>query len=106
MVRIGTRLGDDVYDASKRLSEFRLIVVRLNFEFLDRVDDRSKVVVANKGAEVVCTVKHEQIAAIALSVDRREGKGTEGVTSECTTAVRVLATLTGLTPGVSGSNCV
>ena len=70
---VGAALGNDIDNAAQYATEFGAVGVGDDLKFLDGVDDRRHGVRALNRAVVVQTIQQEEVAAIGLSIDRREG---------------------------------
>src|SRR5271168_5031958 len=66
---IRASLGDDVDDSAHRATVGRAVVVRLNFELLDRIDDWRDSIVPDEGI-VGEAIKQKHVASIRLPIDR------------------------------------
>ena len=69
---VGARFGHHVDNAAQSGAEFGLIVVRIDLEFLNRINDRRDRVGTEKRALVVKTVGAEEVAPVGLPVDGGE----------------------------------
>src|SRR5207302_10823606 len=63
------RFGHDVYHSPKNTPKLRLIVVRVDLEFLNIIDDRRNRVSAAEAFLIVQSVQQEKIASVGLAVD-------------------------------------
>ena len=79
---IGSRFGNHVYYAAEYASELRLIVVRIDFEFLDIVDYRRNRISTREALLIIQSIKEKQIAAVCLTVNGRKGKGSYRISGE------------------------
>ena len=62
METVGAGFRHDVDDAARHLTKFRVVIVRMDFEFFDRVDDRGDSLSTAEGPLVDDAVQQEQIA--------------------------------------------
>src|ERR1700722_18694957 len=92
---VASRLGHDIYDSPQHLPELRLIVVRLNLEFLDVIQrGLHRVRVANRTV-VVDAVEQVHIAAVVLTVNRWQNNGAGRVPKETTAEAGVFRSVYG-----------
>jgi hypothetical protein len=77
VVRVGARLGDQVYDSARDLSKLSLIIVRLHFEFHDVVNRRLNRIRVRDSTVVVDPVHQEHVAAIRLTIYGWIGESTD-----------------------------
>ena len=63
------RFGHDVYHSPENTPKLRLIVVRVDLEFLNIIDDRRNRVSAAEAFLIVQSVQQEKIASVGLAVD-------------------------------------
>ena len=82
--------GYDIDNAAQGAAICGTVVVRLNFEFLDVVDNGGNRVIPDKPV-IRKTVEQKHIAAIALSVHRWEGERANGAAREIIAAAAILA---------------
>ena len=80
---VRARLGDHIDDASEDTSEFRLVVVRLNLELLNRIDNRRNDVHVADVIGVVEPIQEVDVHAVPLTVDGRVRKRRAGHAHIC-----------------------
>src|SRR5215471_3692865 len=69
MELVGAGFGDDVYDTPKHATELSFVVMRIDFKFLDVVDDRWHGIRAGKALLIVQPIKEKEIAPIRLPIN-------------------------------------
>src|SRR5262249_45070983 len=65
---VSAGLSHHINDPTQGTAKLGLVIVRLHFEFLNRIDDWRNSIRAEERSLIVDTVQHEEITAIGLTI--------------------------------------